>query len=107
MDLPAQDKHTSVYGKPVHVSVGPDSTIPEHEGSQSGVAVNHKLSISTEEEISQADLGSRPMSGNLSKDLALGQLVSDHGGCHPPIKDFFSDLESTWSNSNNWGPRAT
>ena len=33
MDLPAQDKDASIYGKLVHVSVGPDSTIPEHEGS--------------------------------------------------------------------------
>ena len=65
MDLPAQDKHTSVYSKLVHVSVGPDSAILEHEGSQSAVAVNHELPLSAEEEVSH-DLGSRPLSDNLS-----------------------------------------
>ena len=72
MDLPAQDKDASIYGKPVHVLIGPNSTIPEHEGSWSAVAVNHELLISVEEEVSKADLGSRPLSDNLSKDLALG-----------------------------------
>ena len=65
MDLPAQDKHTSVYSKLVHVSIGPDSAIPEHKGSRSAVAVNHKLPILAEEEVSH-DLGLRPLSDNLS-----------------------------------------
>ena len=101
MDLLAQDKQASVYGKPVHVSVGPDSAISEHEGSGSVVTVNHELPILVEEEVSQVDLGSRPLLGNLSKDLALGQLDGGHGGSRPTIKDFVGDLESTWGNSNN------
>ena len=101
IDLPAQDKHASVYSKPVHVSVGPDSTIAEHEGSRSAIVVNHELPISVEEEVLH-DLGSRPLSANLPKDLALGQLDGGHGGSHPSIKDFVGDLESTWGNSNNW-----
>nr|POE65392.1 hypothetical protein CFP56_71835 [Quercus suber]POE66527.1 hypothetical protein CFP56_18784 [Quercus suber] len=80
MDLPAQDKHASVYGKLVHVFVGPNSTISEHKGSQNSISVNHELPISAKEEVAQADLGLRPLSGSLSKDLALGQLDSGHGG---------------------------
>ena len=102
IDLPAQDKHASVYGKPVHISVGPNSTIPRHEGSRNVVVVNHELPVLVEEVVSQADLGSRPLSDNLSKDLALGQLNSGHGGSRPSIKDLVGDLESTWGNSNNW-----
>ena len=64
--------------------------------------VNHELPISAEEEVSQANLGSRPLSGSLSKDLALGQLDSGHSGSRPSIKDFVGDLESTWGNSNYW-----
>ena len=63
--------------------------------------MNHELPISAEEEVSH-DLGSRPLSGNLSKDLALGQLDGGHDGSRPSIKDFVGDLESTWGNSNNW-----
>ena len=95
IDLPAQDKHASIYGKPVHILVGPNSTIPEHEGSRNAVVVNHELPISVEEVVSQADLGSRPLSGSLSKDLALGQLDSGHDGSRPSIKDLVGDLEST------------
>ena len=101
VDLPGQDKHAFVYGKLVHVSVGPDSAISKHEGFRSVVTVNHELLISAEEEVSQADLGLRSLLGNLSKDLALGQLDGGLGGSRPAIKDFIGDLESTWGNSNN------
>jgi len=64
--------------------------------------VNHELPILAKEVVLQADLGSRPLLGSLSKDLALGQLDSGHNGSHPSIKDLVGDLESTWGNSNNW-----
>ena len=95
MDHSDQAKHTPDNGKPVHASVGPDIAIPEQEGSQSAVTVDHELPISTEEVGSQINLGSRPLSGILPKDMALGQLEDGHGGSRPSIKDFVGDLEST------------
>lgn len=56
-----------------------------------------------EEEVgSQIDLGSRPVSGVLPKDLASGQLDGGQVGPRSSIKDFVGHLESTWGNSNNW-----
>ena len=72
MDHPDQDKHTLDNGKPVYVSMGPDIAILEHKGSQSAVAVDHDLPILTKKVGLKIDLGSRPLLGFLSKDMALG-----------------------------------
>nr|POF09849.1 hypothetical protein CFP56_65628 [Quercus suber] len=72
MDHPDQAKHTPHNGKPVHASVGPDIAISEQEGSRSSVTVDHELPISVEELGLQINLGSRPLSSILPKDMALG-----------------------------------
>ena len=102
MDHLDQAKHNPDNGKPMHASMGPDIAISKQEGSRSVVTMNHELPISVEEVGLQINLGSRPLSGILPKDMALGQLEGGHGGSRPSIKDFIGDLESTWDNFNNW-----
>ena len=72
MDHPDQAKHNPDNGKPMHASVDPDIAISKQEGSRSVVTVDHELPISVEEVGLQINLGSRPLSGILPKDMALG-----------------------------------
>ena len=72
MEHPDQDKHTPDNGKPVHVLVGLDIAILEHKGLQSAVAADHDLLILTKKVGLKINLGSRPLLGFLSKDMALG-----------------------------------
>ena len=59
----------------MHVSVDPDFVVSEEEGSQSVVSVEHDLPILAEEVGSQINSGSRTLSGNSPKALALVNLT--------------------------------